>query len=78
MSRRKPSEPCAACGDFFPSCDCIRCADPSVYYKPHHYCDGCKDEIEKGVIPTVTSSRLRPSGEGQIPRQRYGRTKTDS
>ena len=77
MTQRKPSGPCASCGDYFElRCECMGCR--TRFIKAHNYCDECRKEINSGTIPMVTASRLAPTGTGQAKRQQYGRSKTDS
>jgi hypothetical protein len=72
---RSPGPICRACGDPLDH----RTAETDLFYIVEQLtlCGACYDEVVHGLLRVWTRSLYQPPGMGTVPRQRWGRRKTD-
>lgn len=72
---RSPDPICRACGDPLDH----RTAETDQFYIVEQLtlCGACYDEVVHGVLQVWTWCPFQPPGTGMVPRQRWGRRKTD-
>ena len=70
-----PGPICRACGDPLDH----RAAETDLHSLEEQLtlCGACYDEVVHGILQVWTRSPHQPPGTGTVPRQRWGRRKTD-